>query len=190
MRCFISIDIPEYVLGEINKIQEQLPEFYGKKTELENLHLTLKFLGHIDKEKVKLVKEKLREVEFEKFETEIDLIGVFSEKFVRIIWLHLKGAEELQKEIDEKLKDLFEPEKRFMGHLTIARVKNVRQKPKLLTTSSKIGQGKDKKLFLEKLKEIKFSEIKFNVENFRLKKSMLKSEGPVYEIIEEYTLDQ
>ena len=170
MRTFISLDMPEKVKGEIRKIQEQLPEFFGKKTELENLHLTLKFLGEIDEQKIKLVKEKLKEIKFNKFEAEIDLIGVFSEKFVRIVWLHLKGAEELQKKIDGKLKGLFEPEKRFMSHLTIARIKSVR----------------DKELFLEKLEEIKFLEIKFNVDCFKLKKSTLTKEKAVYEVLEEY----
>ena len=53
MRTFISIDMPEVVRSEIEKIQDVLPEFFGKKTERDNLHLTLKFLGEIDEEKVK-----------------------------------------------------------------------------------------------------------------------------------------
>ena len=47
MRVFISINISEEIRKEIKKIQDFLPEFFGKKTELENLHLTLKFLGNI-----------------------------------------------------------------------------------------------------------------------------------------------
>ncbi|RLG16235.1 RNA 2',3'-cyclic phosphodiesterase, partial [Candidatus Pacearchaeota archaeon] len=43
MRTFISIDIPEKVRKEIIKIQNELSDFKGKKTEPENLHLTLKF---------------------------------------------------------------------------------------------------------------------------------------------------
>ena len=162
--------MPEEVKREIKKIQEKLPGFFGKKTELENLHLTLKFLGEIDEEKIQEVKNKLSEIKFNKFESEINSIGVFSGRFIRIIWLHLKGVEELQKEIDENLKGLFEPEKRFMSHLTIARIKSVR----------------DKKLFLEKLKEIKFSKIKFNVECFKLKKSILTKEKAVYDVLEQY----
>ncbi len=170
MRTFISIDIPEEIKKEIMKIQDKLPEFRGKKTETENLHLTLKFLGEIGEEELEKVKEKLREIKFNQFETEIDSMSVFSEKFIRIIWLHLSNGDELQKEIDEKLKDLFEKEKRFMNHLTIARVKNV----------------KDKKIFLGKLKEIKIPKMKFVVDSFRLKKSVLEKQGPKYEIIEEY----
>lgn len=170
MRCFISINIPREVAQDIRKIQERLPEFQGKKTVLENLHLTLKFLGEIDEGKVEELKKKLKEIKFEKFESVIDLIGVFSEKFIRIIWLHLTNCDNLQKIVDEKSKDLFEPERRFMGHLTIARVKNI----------------KDKKKFLEGLKKVKIPTIKFNVDNFYLMKSKLTSDGPKYEIVEEY----
>jgi len=172
MRCFISIDVPENVKKEIQGIQEQLPEFFGKKTEVENLHLTLKFLGEIDGAKLEEIKKGLSEVKFKRFEAEIDSIGIFSEKFIRIIWLHFTNCEKLQKQIDEKLRDLFEPEKRFMSHLTIARVKSI----------------KDRKEFLENLKEIKIPEIKFVVDNFRLKKSILTEKGPIYETIESYDL--
>lgn len=173
MRCFISIDIPENIKKEIEKIQEQLPEFTGKKTEAKNLHLTLKFLGEMPDEKVELAKEKLKEIKIKKFEAEINLIGVFSEKIIRIVWLHLTNCDKLQKEIDKSLKGLFKPEQRFMSHLTIARVKNV----------------KNKKDFLEKLNKIKIPKIKFVVDNFKLKSSMLKPKGSVYGDIEKYNLE-
>jgi len=173
MRCFISIDVPEGVKKKIQKIQEQFPEFFGKKIEFENLHLTLKFLGELNEEKIELVKMKLNEIDFKKFETKVDSIGVFSEKFVRIIWLHLRCCDALQKQIDKKLEDVFKKEKRFMSHLTMARVKKI----------------KDKKKFLGDLKKIKIPEIKFVVESFRLKKSELKPEGSVYETLEVYDLE-
>ena len=173
MRIFVSIDIPEEIKSDVIKIQENLPEFFGKKTAKENLHLTLKFLGEINEKKVEEVKKKLRKIKFDKFESKIDCVGVFDEKFIRIIWLHMSDCDELQKEIDEKLKDLFDKEKRFMSHLTIARVKSI----------------KDKKKFLEELKKIEISKIKFKVENFYLMKSKLTSEGPRYEILKEYVLD-
>lgn len=173
MRTFISIEIPEEIKDEIIKIQKQLPEFHGKKTEKENLHLTLKFLGEIDESKIEQIQEKLKEIKLRKFKSEIDSIGVFSEKFVRIIWLHIKNCDELQREIDKKLLDLFEPENRFMSHLTIARIKNI----------------KDKKRFLEELNKIKIQKIKFNVGSFYLMKSELYKKGPRYSLIEKYNLD-
>lgn len=173
MRTFIAIEIPENVKKEIVKIQEQLPEFEGKKTEIENLHLTVKFLGEVEEEKVEEMRKRLREIKFRKFNTEINFLGVFSESFVKIIWLHMKNCDELQKEIDKKLDGLFKKEKRFMGHLTIARVKNV----------------KDKKRFLEEIKKIKIPRMNFGVNRFILKESVLAEEKPFYKDIEAYPLN-
>jgi len=189
MRIFISVDIPEEIKEEILKIQDKLPESYGgseqssglkrgryailKKTEAENLHLTLKFLGEISDEKVEVIREKLRGVKYGSFETEIDSLGVFSPKFIKILWLHLTNCEGLQKIVDESLGDLFAREKRFMSHLTIARVKKI----------------DDKELFLEKLKQIKIPDLKFKVDAFYLMESRLSEKGPKYSVIEEYKLN-
>ncbi len=172
MRCFISVDIPDKIKREIQNVQEHLPELSGKKIEYANLHLTLKFLGEVDESLISEIKERLSEVKLKKFETEIDSIGLFSEEFIRIIWLHLANCEELQKQIDEGLKNLFKPEKRFMSHLTIVRVKSIN----------------DKEFFLKELKEIKHSKVNFLVDKFNLKKSVLTTKGPIYETLGEYNL--
>ena len=169
MRIFIAIEIPEKIKKEIVKIQNSLPEFNGKKIETENLHLTLKFLGEIDEKRLEEVKKKLKEIKLKQFETEIKDIGMFSD---RIVWLKMTNCDELQKKVDEKLEDLFEMEKRFMSHLTIARIKEL----------------KERKNFLIGLKKIKIPEMEFVVKNFNLKKSKLSRNGPVYENIETYDL--
>jgi len=164
MRCFIAIDIPRKIKLKIKEIQDKLPEFIGKKIEFENLHLTLKFLGEVSLDNIEKIKERLGKIKIKKFEAEIDFIGVFSEREIRIIWMRVKNLASLQKEIDNSLKDLFEKEKRFMEHLTIARIKNI----------------EDKKEFLENLKRIKIEKLNFLVDNFRLKESILKREKPTY----------
>ncbi|KHO54858.1 MAG: 2'-5' RNA ligase [archaeon GW2011_AR19] len=219
MRAFISLDLPAEIIKEIKKIQNALPKFVGKKTESENLHLTLKFLGEVSEEKIEQIRENLKKIKLsprddsskdiqgghenlqagdtavpsgepQKFQVSIDSIGVFSKKVIRIVWLHLTNCDALQREIDEKLSDLFGKEQRFMGHLTIARVKNIKNSPR--DDSSKddtaVPSGEPKKEFLEKLKKIKIPKINFMVENFKLKSSTFKSEGPVYEDIEIYNL--
>ena len=75
-------------------------------------------------------------------------------------------------EIVISLKKLFKSEDRFMSHITIARVKSV----------------KDKKRFLEELKNIKLKKINFVIDKFSLMESVLMPEEPEYKIIEEYTL--
>jgi len=173
VRAFISVDIPGKIQAKIKKIQKMLPEFRGKFTEQENLHLTLKFLGDIDDEILPETERRLREINLKSFETRISEIGVFSPEHAKIVWVKLDNCENLQKTVDEKLDNLFEKEKRFMGHLTIARVKNI----------------KNRKSFLEELEKIKIpSGLNFTVKSFELKKSELMSGGPVYETIEEYFL--
>ncbi len=173
IRAFVSIDIPRNVGDEIEKIQEAIPNFIGKKTKKENLHLTLKFLGEVDENLLEKIKESLSKIKFKKFKTEIDSIGFFSQKFLRIIWLHMKNCDELQKEVDKHLLEMFEKEKRFMGHLTIARVKKV----------------EDKDNFIKEIKNLKFPKLFFEVNKFKLKKSTLTSRGPLYETIKEFYLD-
>ena len=151
MRTFISINIPEKIKRKIIEIQDKLPEFVGKKTERQNLHLTLKFLGEVSEERAEQMKEELKKINFPRFESEIDSPGVFNENFIKIIWLHMTNCGELQKEIDNALSEFFSKEDRFMSHLTIARVKNI----------------KDKRRFLEQLKKVKIPNMKFAVEDFQ-----------------------
>lgn len=177
IRCFIAIDLSREAINYIEDIQKLLKKqslFNGKFTEPENLHLTLKFLGEIDKKQIEDVKRKLKGISFEGFEVRLGEIGVFSKKFIKIVWIKLngKGVFSLQKEIDDKLKNLFREEGRFMSHITIARVKNVG----------------DKKALLDYVQKIKTKNIKFKVDKFFLKKSELKPEGPIYEDLGEYKL--
>jgi len=170
MRTFIALELPENVKEEIVKMQKQIEKsglMRGKLTEKENLHLTLKFLGEISDDKAEAVKNKLKSLKFNRFECQLGEIGVFSESFVRIVWVSLQSKEvfELQKQIDEVLKDMFAKEERFMAHITIARPKFIEYK----------------KAFIENLGKIAFKKEKFIIDKIYLKKSELKSEGPVYE---------
>lgn len=172
MRLFISINFPEEVKKEILKIQSLLPEFEGKKIEKENLHLTLKFLGEVDENFLNEIKNALGTIEFPEFEASLGTLGLFHEREIRILWAGVSGCERLQKEVDASLKMLFKKEERFMGHLTIARVKKIR----------------DKKFFLREFKKILFPKISFRIKDFYLMESRLTAKGPTYLIIKKYPL--
>jgi len=173
MRAFISLELDEEAKQEILRIQKEIKKsdlFEGKLTEKGNLHLTLKFLGEIEEETLERTKEKLKEIKFKSFDAELGEIGIFSD---RILWVKLEGkAIELQEEIDEKLKEIFKREARFMSHITIARIKKIMDKKNLFLFFKRFRAGK----------------IKINIDRFLLKSSKLTPEGPIYEPIEEYKL--
>ena len=175
-RAFICIDFPSKIIKEIERVQTILKnkKFTGKLTELENLHLTLKFLGETTPENLEKVKSKLSKVQFQKFEAKLGNTGIFSyDGAPRIVWIKLLGKINiLQKEIDSVLEELFPKESRFMSHTTIARIKYV----------------KDVQAFKEYVKNIPTKKLKFEVNEFKLMKSELNNFSPNYEMIEEYKL--
>lgn len=175
MRLFIAINLPEEVLDEIWLVQEKLSGkklFRGKITERENIHLTLKFIGDVSSDELDEIKAHLSKVEWETFDANINHLGVFDEKEVRIIWAKLNGAEKLQKMIDLELVDLYPLEKRFMSHITLFRVKEVY----------------DIKKLLDELSKIKFQS-NFKVSSFYLMESKLDESGPTYKVLKEYRSD-
>ena len=157
MRCFIGIDLPIVAVKEIQKIQKKLkPNFIGRLTASVNLHLTLKFLGEIEDSVINDVKKKLTSITHPSFELTLMDIGVFSQKFIKIIWVKVSDVP-LQPLVDNCLSDIFEPENRFMGHITIARVNNLA----------------DKKSFLQLINVTAVHDISFMVKDFYLKESIL-----------------
>jgi len=176
VRTFICIDFPSEVIKEIARIQTLIDKqnFTGKLIELENLHLTLKFLREISLETLNKVKHALSNIEFPILDLKLNQVGTFNFKGKpRIAWIKVTGnIFELQKQIDETLSKLFPPEERFMSHLTLARIKYV----------------KNKEGFIDYISKIKPKQIKFQINKFKLKSSELKPAGPIYTTLEEYNL--
>jgi 2'-5' RNA ligase len=168
-RLFIALEFAEDIKDDILRIQKKLPAFNGKLTEFENLHLTLKFLGEVDNKTAVEIKKRLKKLKLKSFKIKIDSVGIFAD---RIIWIGIKNCEGLQGEIDEALKDLFKKEEKFMGHLTIARARGI----------------KDKRKFYGDLMKIRLTPIEVLIDKFYLKQSTLTKDKPLYETVEEYPL--
>ena len=98
-------------------------------------------------------------------------LGVFSQKLIKMVWVKVSTVP-LQPLVDNCLKDIFEPEHRFMGHITIARVKKI----------------EDKQSFLKLINVTTINKIIFTVREFYLKESILTNEGPIYKVIDKYCL--
>jgi len=124
-RIFIAIDFPNCVRDEVSRIQEIIgkKKFNVKFTELENLHLTLKFLGGISNGKLEEVRKKLEDIRFGEFNASLENIGVFYHNGdPKIVWIKINGKKvlDLQERIDDKMSNIgFDKEKRFMGRFNM-----------------------------------------------------------------------
>lgn len=135
IRTFIAVDLPQPVLDTIEKESFRLQKILSKDlirwVSIENIHLTLKFLGNTPTTHIDFLKQILLRVadSYAAFDLQIQSIGSFpSLKLPRVIWLGIltsAALTSLQKEVDGAVTKLgYEKEARaFSAHLTLGRVK-------------------------------------------------------------------
>ncbi len=162
MRLFVAIDIPDDVKEEVGAIYSNFPNI--RFVPLENLHITLKFLGENDPEPMI---SRLSKVKFSNFSFRLKDIGAFPNKeFPRVVWVGvgdgMQDIVNLASKINSVLFDFRPDDHPFHPHLTIARVR---------------GQI-DKKIF-----DYKYMSRPIVVDNFCLMRSILTPFGPKYSVI-------
>ena len=134
IRAFIAIDLPDDICAVLGNAQARLKRAHtGVKvswTKIDNLHLTLQFLGYIEEESVEKIRGALEAVagRHEPFELQVAGAGAFpDERRPRVLWVGCKADELkiLAKSVQEATQPLgFQPEHReFSAHLTLGRVK-------------------------------------------------------------------
>lgn len=176
MRLFIAIEIPREVKDYLFTIKNNFNKNLAKVNWIakKNLHLTLKFLGNIDEKLIPKIIEKLNEIKFDSFELELDNLDSFpNPNYMKVLWVGVKNFNkviELQSEVEEKLREYFEKDKEFSAHITLGRIKFVKDKPE----------------FNSILKKTKINKIKFKVDSFSLIKSELSKNGPTYINLEKF----
>ena len=173
MRTFIALDLNEEIKDYLFELENELKKIFKAKIRWMNknqIHITLKFIGEIKEEKLNEVKEILKKINFKKFSLELNEIGFFpSKEKPAIIWVGLKNESEiinLQRKIDEELLKLFSSEQKFSSHITLGRIKLI----------------KDKKNFLQVEKKHIMSKT-FEVKSFSLIESILSKDGSKYKKI-------
>ena len=181
MRLFIAIPLPDTFQNIIAKIQKSIDKFGKLKlVKPENVHLTLKFLGDVNENKIDKINKRLSFLKnINTFTISVRGLGTFPNvKRPRVIWMGTeKGFDEineLQKKIDSSLEDMgFKKENRFHPHYTIARVKFIAEKEKI-------------EKFLKENTDLIFGE--YTVDKIMLMESKLSPKGPRYYTIEEFHL--
>jgi len=177
LRLFVCIWIPNNLKDKIIKFQQEIQKLpiKTKFVELENLHLTVTFLGNIKESEVDPIIKKLDNITEKIKKFFIKLVGlkiIPNESYVRVLGLNVK-AEENVVNLVKKIGETIGGKYYEATKLTLCRVKNVQDKRFL-------------REFIEMNRNIEIGE--FQVKSVALVKSTLTRNGPVYETIHESML--
>ena len=174
-RLFTAIKIHPSAryISLFNEISFSLRHERIKWVEPENMHLTLKFFGETNEEKIPAITNALKNgvAQLKPFTFKIMNTGIFGSRYdPKVIWFGIEKQAELDnlaKNIFEELGDIGWQQDRqnFVPHLTIGRIKELKDKP----------------LFQQIISKYNAVEIQEeNVTEIILYESILRREGPLY----------
>ena len=179
-RLFVSLNLPEEIRDKINALRIEVgsKERKLKWEPKEKLHLTLKFIGDVDNDRINSIAEDLGFIEnFEAINCETTRFGFFfSRSQPRILWLGLHADKiifNLVEELNSRLEKFLIPRerKKFTSHITILRIR-----------------GNVSEEFVKGFQNFDVPKIKFRANEISLMNSELLPLGSVYKEIKKYKL--
>lgn len=186
IRAFIAIELPDEVRAAVGEAQARLKRArVGVKiswTKIENIHLTLQFLGYVEEAVIPRIGAALDGVagRHAPFELRVAGAGAFpNEKQPRVLWVGCDDAagklQSLARAVQAAMEPLgFRPEQRaFSAHLTVGRVKFPR-------TDAALTRA------LDSIKNHTFGAMR--VEAIHLFQSQLHPHGSIYTKLSSHTL--
>lgn len=188
MRCFIAIDIGEENKKKLTKLQSLLAEKAGiedndvKWVAADAMHLTLKFLGNVSDDHIVNLCHAVENVAagHKCFDLDIKSVGFFGSKnSAKVLWIgagaESKGLGLLQEDLEGYLVRNGWPKeaRKFVGHLTLCRVKRFKTGKKIAETA------------------VHYSGYKLGMisaDSLCVYESKLRARGPVYRLLGKYEL--
>jgi 2'-5' RNA ligase len=134
IRAFIAIDLPPEVLQCLDDVSQQLRQELGgapvRWVPVENIHLTLKFLGDVSESNIDMLTDFLQSTvsNVKQFEFSVGGLGAYPKPHrPRVIWVGVEAPPELmtaQRSVESEMSRLgYARERRpFNPHLTLGRV--------------------------------------------------------------------
>ncbi len=182
-RIFVALKIhpSEKFLTIYDELKSACRNDKIKWVEPYNIHMTLKFLGETEEDKIGSIRNVLSGISFrnQSFELKLKDVGIFGSSYKpRVIWFGIEENESLinlANDVLDQMHDLgFEKDRQnFVPHLTIGRIKFIDNK----RTFQEV---------INKYRSIKIQEQK--VDQFYLIESILRQQGPEYKILESFLL--
>jgi len=135
-RVFCAVELPddvrERLKDHIQQLRAAVPEAAASWTRVENIHLTLKFFGNVDVDRIPAITDAASRAvkEFSPFRIGIGATGVFSKPSrAQVLWIGVSDPSgellHLQQRLENECAEKgFEKEDRaYRPHLTIARIR-------------------------------------------------------------------
>ncbi|MDB5103635.1 MAG: 2-5 ligase [Fibrobacteres bacterium] len=176
-RIFVALDMPEHARERLNGISSGLPG--ADWVSPDQYHLTLRFIGEVDKESLDVIREGLGGVVARSFYLSLKGIGVFPLRGdPEILWAGVarnEGLRSLRNKVESLLgrKGIAPDTRKFFPHVTLAKVKG--------SKSEWVGE------YVAGNSLFSLSEIP--VQGFSLYSSRLTPEGSIYTLEGSYPLD-
>ena len=185
MRCFISAELPEEIKKQIEEIQKSFGVNKAiRVTAIKNMHITLRFLGDIDSDTLRDMKQSIEKklADIKAPDISIEALEAFpGSNQIRGVWLRLVSRElkQIKEDIDsvDTIKRCTQDtHNKYLIHATLFR-------------TGKISE-KTRKHIAEKIEKVNktMKKTSFVIDRIELKKSELKKEGPIYTTISSYRL--
>ena len=185
-RVFCAIDFPQVIREEVMahslRLRRAVPDSQASWSRLDNIHLTIKFLGETPQSRVELLSRAAANATegHGSFPIRVGGSGVFPTRGdPKVLWIgieDLKGrlAELYMRLEDECAKAGFKEDARpFHPHLTVARLR----KPRHARTLASAHKG------------MEFEPVEITVSELLVIRSKLSSEGSRYTVISRHRLD-
>ena len=134
IRAFIAIDLPQEILQCLDDVSQHLMEEFGgapiRWVPVENIHLTLKFLGDVSESNIEMLTDILKSIAInvKQFEFSVGGLGAYPKPHrPRVIWVGVEAPHEVmiaQRSIESEMSRLgYARERRpFNPHLTLGRL--------------------------------------------------------------------
>jgi len=128
-RLFVALEVPRTAAMSLSLLRGGLPG--ARWIDVENFHITLRFIGDIDGRTADEVVDKLDRIERPEFQLTLQGMGSFGSKKPHAIYAGVTPAPDmyaLQAEIERICQRLGLPAdpRKFTPHVTLARLRNVR----------------------------------------------------------------
>ncbi|HIC08613.1 MAG TPA: RNA 2',3'-cyclic phosphodiesterase [Aquificales bacterium] len=181
VRVFIGFFTSPVIVEKSHRLREEMSPFiHGKWTQPQNLHITLQFIGEVERDTLFELLKTAQEVanSFRPFRITYKGLGVFPHpRRPRILWVGVDSGAGILKRLaravevaNRRVKNIRPDTKPFHPHVTICRMKRVDER-KL-------------RFFMRKYQNYVFGEEIVN--RVAVIKSTLTPEGPIYSPIEEF----